>query len=124
MPVQCVPAGGQGKPSKAGEGWNWDELLELWCQENPSPAEFWDQTPRSFACWSAGRAKAAQRANEDRIAAAYTGAFFQRTERLRKLDYYLKKTRPKPKARTPDEMYRALLMFQMGGAPINIRQVN
>jgi hypothetical protein len=51
-------------------------------------------------------------------------AVFTRTDKLRKLDHYLKNTRPKKKARTPDEMYRALLAFQIGGAPISIKQVN
>lgn len=71
-----------------------------------------------------GRAKAALRETEDRIAVAYMTAVFTRTERLRKLDFYLKKARPPRKARTPEEMLAVLRQFHAGGAPLSIREIN
>jgi hypothetical protein len=121
---QRLPRWRRCKPSEAGEGWRWDELLALWCQEGFSPAEFWEQTPRTFSAWSKGRGDAAKRRADDATVLAWRTALFTRTEKKLRLSDFLVSTLEKRREQTPDEMLAVFRTFVEMGTPLNIRKLN
>ena len=93
----------------------------MWCQAGFQPAEFWDQTPRSFEAIMAGVQNRLEREERMQTALAWTTAAMTRAERLKPLDQY---TRQKPKAQSGAEVLAILRGLQASGAPMTIRRLN
>jgi hypothetical protein len=86
-----------------------------------SPAEFWEQTPRSFVSIMEGRARAAKRESDASLSLAWHIEAFARQKKLKPLRELLG---IKPKAQTPDEMLAVFQAIAGKGVPMNFRQVN
>lgn len=91
-----------------------------------NPAEFWEQSPRSFVAIMEGAARAATRKADSDTRLAYRALQFYGLAmkgRLKSVEHYLL-DKPRRQRQTTDQMLTALREFAAMGTPMTIRQVN
>jgi hypothetical protein len=90
------------------------------------PADFWDETPRSFVTIMEGAARAAEQRHERELmvahhGAAWTGAAYGgKLKRFR--DYCPSKSQLQPQS--GDQMLGVIMSLHEMGAPMKIEQIN
>lgn len=83
--------------------------MSQWAEEGFSPAEFWQQTPRSFLIIMEGRLRARRRRWEELVAQAWHTEAFARRKSLPSLSKVLSgEEKQAAKAQTPTEMVAAM----------------
>lgn len=102
--------------------WDWEELLEVWCEEY-SPETFFEQTARTFIAAMNGRRKAQKRNAERDLILAYNTGAFSRATKVKPLNYYMNQLRGAGKRSASADALSFFGKMKAAGFPVSIKRV-